>query len=173
MTPETPQQYTARILAFADDQDPRTVLSSTADRLRAFIEGRSRDELMRQPEPSRWSVAQIMAHLADAEVVAAWRLRSIIAHDGIALQPFDQNAWEAAFNYAEVEATDSLRLFEENRRANLSLLRRIDPRLHANHGMHAERGRETITHLLRLYAGHDLNHLSQVERLVAITGRNG
>ncbi|CAN5786333.1 hypothetical protein BH18ACI5_BH18ACI5_29430 [soil metagenome] len=170
MTPETPQQYTARILAFADNHEPWTVLSSTTDRLRALIDGRSREELMRQPEPSRWSVAQIMAHLADAEVVAAWRLRSIIAYDGIALQPFDQNAWEAAFNYAEVEATDSLRLFKENRRANLSLLRRIDPRLQANHGIHAERGRETITHLLRLYAGHDLNHLSQIESLLSGSG---
>ena len=54
--PETPQQYTARILAFADKQDPWTVLSSTADRLRAFVEGRSRGELMRRPDSSRWSV---------------------------------------------------------------------------------------------------------------------
>jgi hypothetical protein len=173
MTQETPQQYIARILAFAENQEPWTVLSSTADRLRELVGGRTREELMRQPDPSRWSVAQILAHLADAEVVAAWRVRSILAHDGIALQPFDQNAWEAAFRYAEVEAVDSLRLFEENRRATLSLLRRVDPLLHANHGMHAERGRETITHLLRLYAGHDLNHLSQVERLIADMRRTG
>jgi hypothetical protein len=44
----------------------------------------------------------------------------------------------------------------------------VDPALHANHSLHAERGKETIEHLVRLYAGHDLNHLAQVERLVAV-----
>src|SRR5215207_10495321 len=163
---ETPQEYTARILSYSAGLDPWMVLSSTADRLRGLIEGWTREELSRAPGPSRWSVVEIIAHLADAEIVAAWRFRSILAQDAVPLQPYDQNAWADAFRYAEVELVDSLRLFEVNRTATLALVRRVEPARHSHHGMHAERGRESITHMLHLYAGHDLNHLSQVERLL-------
>jgi len=129
---ETPQDYTARILSFLEMNDPIDVLSSTPERLRGLITGRSREDLAWSPDSSRWSVVQIVAHLADSEIVGAWRFRSILAADG---RP-------------------------------VALLRRVDPKLHANHGIHGERGIETIEHLVRLYAGHDLNHLSQVEKLV-------
>ena len=163
---ETPDAYIARILSFLGDREPLQILASTAGRLRALIARRTRDELSRSPDPVRWSAVQILAHLADAEVVGAWRIRSILAADGVPLQPFDQNTWAAAFRYAESDPFESLQLFETNRTATLSLLRRVDPALHANHGMHAERGKETIAHLLRLYAGHDLNHLAQIEKLL-------
>ena len=164
---ETFEEYTARLLSYSAGQDPWVVLSSTGGRFRRLIEGRSREELSRAPGPGRWSVAQILAHLADAEVVAAWRFRSVLAQDAVALQPFDQNVWADAFRYAEVEAFESLRLFEVNRTATLALVRRVDPARHKHYGMHAERGRESIDHLLHLYAGHDLNHLTQVERLLS------
>src|SRR5215210_3838250 len=163
MPQESPQDYTARLLSYSNGMDPWAVLSSTADRLSGLIEGRTRDQLSRSPGPSRWSVTEIIAHLADSAVVAAWRFRSILAHDAIALQPFDQNAWADAFRYGQVDAAESLQLFAVNRTATLALLRRVDPARHSHHGLHAERGRESIEHLLHLYAGHDLNHLSQVE----------
>lgn len=168
---ETPEAYVARILAFVGDQEPLTILASTAGRLRALIGGRTREELSRTPEPSRWSAVQIVTHLADCEVVAGWRLRSIIAANGVPLQPFDQNAWATTFRYSDSDPLESLQLFEASRAANLSLLRRIDPALQANFGMHAERGKETVVHLIRLYAGHDLNHLTQIESLLGHDSR--
>ena len=84
---------------------------------------------------------QIVTHFADCEVVAGWRLRSIIAANGVPLQPFDQNAWAATFRYGDSDPVESLQLFEASRAANLSLLRRVDPALHANFGMHAEQVR--------------------------------
>lgn len=163
---ETPEAYIGRILSFVGEQEPLQILASTAGRLRAATAGRTRDQLSRTPDPARWSAVQILAHLADAEVVAAWRIRSILAADGVPLQPFDQNTWAAAFRYAESDPFESLQLFEINRAATLSLFGRVNPALHAHHGMRAERGRETIAHLLRLYAGHDLNHLAQIEKLL-------
>jgi hypothetical protein len=159
------QAYTQRILSNLQGRDPWDVLSSTAGRLRQLTAGRTRDDLARKPDPSRWSVVQILAHLADAEIVGAWRFRSVLASDGVALQPYDQNAWAATFRYEESDPFESIELFEATRSATLSLLRRVDPALYANHGLHAERGKETIEHLIRLYAGHDLNHLSQIEQL--------
>ena len=164
---ETPQAYTARLLGNVGEADPWTVISSTARRLRDLIAGRTVEELSRTPDPSKWTVVQILAHLADAEVVAGWRFRSILAWDGIPLQPFDQDAWATIFRYAETDPFESCQLFEVNRASLLALLERVDRERHANHGMHAERGRETIEHLIRIYAGHDLNHLRQIEALVA------
>lgn len=164
---ETPQAYISRLLANVGNEDPWAVISTTGRRLRELIAGRTVEELARTPDPAKWSVVQILAHIADAEVVAGWRFRSILASDGIPLQPFDQDAWANALRYADADPFESWQLFDVNRTALLGLLRRVDPRLHANHGMHAERGKETIEHLVRLYAGHDLNHLRQVEGLIA------
>ena len=167
MTPETPQAYIERILGFLGADDPWTVLSTTSSRLAALIAGRTTEELARTSDPGTWSVVQILAHLADSEIVAGWRVRSIIAADGVPLQPFDQNAWADAGRYADTDPFESWRLFDINRHALLALLRRVDPSRHAHHGTHAERGRESIAHLVRLYAGHDRNHLAQIERLAA------
>jgi len=164
---ETPQEYIARLLANVENKDAWMVLESTPSRLRDLTAGHGREEICRRPGPGRWSVLEIVTHLADAEIVGAWRFRSVLATDGTPLQAFDQNAWADAFRYPDSDLAESLDVFETNRRATLSLLRRVDPALHAHHGLHAERGRETITHLIRLYAGHDLNHLAQIEQILA------
>ena len=164
---ETPPQYIERILSNVGDRDPWGVLASTPSRLRGLVAGRTREELSRKPAPDRWSVGEILAHLADCEIVMAWRLRTILASNGATLQPFDQDRWATVFKYDQLAASDSLDLFEANRRGNITLLRSLDPGLFDNFGMHQERGRESVTHLIRLNAGHDLNHLRQVEGLLA------
>jgi hypothetical protein len=164
---ETAQQYIDRIVSNVGDGDPWEIQTTTPGRLRQLVAGRSEAELTRQPGPDRWSVRAIVAHLADCEVVIGWRLRSILAVNGAPLQAFDQDRWAEAFKYEEIPLADSLDLFEASRRGNLRLLRAADPVQLEHFGVHAERGRETITHLLRLNAGHDLNHLRQIEQLLA------
>jgi hypothetical protein len=166
--PETPSEYTRRILGYVEGEDPLAVLKTTAQRLRTIVLNTPASVLRRQPAPGRWSPAQIITHLADAEVVASYRLRMIIAHDGVDIQAFDQNEWATNLAYEAADPEESVELFDVTRRANLSLLRRVDPRRHDNHGMHSERGRETVKHLIRLYAGHDLNHLGQLERILGV-----
>ena len=164
--PETADQYIARILANVEGQDGLTVLGATADRLRTLLDSTPRHNWMAPAAPGSWSAAAILAHLADAEIVAGWRVRSVLASDGVPLQPFDQDVWAEAFKYGEVDPAESLATFAAARASLLSLLARVDPERHHHHGLHAERGRETIAHLIRLYAGHDLNHLKQIEALV-------
>src|SRR5262245_44270377 len=164
---ETPAEYTKRILSNVDDRDPWEVLTSTPSRLRQLVAGRQDHDLERQPVPGRWSAKQILAHLADAEVVLGWRLRSIVATSGVTLQPFDQNRWAEVFKYEQVPIDESLDLFEAGRRSNVRLFRMADPAMMENFGMHEERGRESVASLVRLTAGHDVNHLRQVEGLLA------
>jgi hypothetical protein len=163
---ETAQQYIARILKNSEGQDGLTVLAATAARLKALLDATPRERWMTRPEPQRWSAGEVLAHLADAEIVAGWRIRSILATDGAPLQPFDQDEWAAAFEYGAVDPAESLALFSAARASLLSLLTRVEPARREHHGLHAERGKETVAHLIQLYAGHDLNHLAQVEGLV-------
>jgi hypothetical protein len=163
---ETAEEYIERILSFVEGRDAMAVLARTADRLRTLAESTPLERWNLKPAPDRWSPREVLAHLADCEIVAGWRVRSILAQDGVPLQPFDQNVWASAFKYGDVDLHESLATFGAARASLLSLLKRVDePRLD-HHGMHAERGRETIRHLVRLYAGHDLNHLTQIERLL-------
>jgi hypothetical protein len=163
---ETPQQYTERILSNVSEVDAWEILTSSGARLRQLIAGKTESDLARKPAPDRWSVREILAHLADSEVVAGWRLRSILASNGTTLQPYDQNRWADVFKYGETPANESLDLFEVSRRANLRLLRTVDPALLENFGMHQERGRESVAHLIRLNAGHDVNHFRQIQGLL-------
>lgn len=164
---ETPEQYISRILSFLEGRDPMQVLGRTPGRLRELVASAPRERWARTPAPGRWSAGEVLAHLADAEIVAGWRVRSILARDGVPLQAFDQEVWATAFKYAQVDLQESLATFSAARASLLSLLRRVDPARLEHHGLHAERGKETIPHLIRLYAGHDLNHLAQIERLVS------
>ena len=163
---ETPAEYIRRILSFSDGKDARAVLEATPKRLRAIVQQTPSETLRRRPAPGRWSGAEIIAHLADAEIVASWRIRAVLGHNGAPLQAFDQDEWATNLAYEKADASESVDLFEATRVANLRLLDRVDPKLHENYGMHSERGKETISHLIRLYAGHDLNHLAQLEQLV-------
>ena len=133
-----------------------------------------------QPSPTKgWPTATPQAvglnpavlDSIDAEIVAGWRVRLTLGHDGAPLQPFDQEVWADAFRYEDTDVHESLATFSATRASLLSLLSRVEPGRLMHHGMHAERGVETIDHLIRLYAGHDLNHLAQIERLVARSSR--
>ena len=163
---ETPAEYIRRILSYSEGKDARAVLEATPKRLRTIVQKTPANVLRRQPAPGKWSPAQILEHLADAEIVSGWRIRAILGQNGAPLQAFDQDNWASNMAYEKADPGESVTLFEALRAANLRLLDRIDPRLHDNYGMHSERGKETISHLIRLYAGHDLNHLAQIERIV-------
>jgi len=162
---ETPQQYTQRMLGNVNDKEPLRVQQETAKKLQKLIKPLSKKQLTQRPEPQKWSIAEILAHLADAELVGGWRMRLILGDNGVSLQPFDQDVWAQTFDYARRDPKISLETFRVLRESNLRLLKALPKNLWENYGMHQERGKETITHIVRMFAGHDLNHLSQVERI--------
>jgi len=159
---ETPQQYTQRLLGHVEGKEPLQVQRETPKKLAALIRGLSRDQLTRKPAPGKWSISEILAHLADAEIVVAWRLRHILGNNGAPVQAYDQNVWAEVFDYSHRDAKESLEFFRVLRARNLAMLKALPKKFWQNYGMHEERGKESIAHLVRLYAGHDLNHLGQV-----------
>ena len=162
---ETAEQYIHRILGYVEGQDAVKVQRATASKLMKLTQGLTSKQLKWRPEPAKWSIAEIIAHLADAEVVASWRMRSVIGENGITIQPFDQDAWASVFEYQKRDAKRSLELFRVLRENNLAMLGEIPKQTWENYGMHLERGKESIAHLARMFAGHDTNHLLQVERI--------
>ena len=163
---ETAQQYTQRILANAEGQDPMKVQSATPKKLARLIKGAPTTKLRKRPSPEKWSVAEILAHLADVEIAVGWRLRSILGNPGTAVQAYDQNSWVIAGHYEKRDPRKSIELHGAVREANLALLKSLSPDQWKHFGQHAERGQESIEHIVRMIAGHDLNHIRQIERIL-------
>ncbi len=162
---ETAQQYIQRILGHVEGRDAIKVQRTTAPKLKKLTQGLSSKELKWKPDPGKWSIAEIIAHLADAEIVASWRMRSVLGANGTAIQPFDQDTWASVFQYRKRDTKQALEVFRVLRDNNLAMLKSLPSELWDNYGMHAERGKETIAHLARMFAGHDTNHVLQVEAL--------
>jgi DinB superfamily len=163
--PETAQQYIQRILGHVEGQDAMKVQRTTAAKLKKLVHGLTPKQLKWRPEPGKWSIAEILAHLADVEIVASWRMRSIIGANGTTIQPFDQDVWASVFQYSQRDSKSSLEVFRVLRENNLVMLKALPREAWDNHGLHLERGKETIAHLARLFAGHDTNHILQIERI--------
>jgi hypothetical protein len=164
---ETAQQYIQRILGHVEGQDAIQVQRATAAKLKKLIHGLTPKQLKWKPEPGKWSIAEILAHLADAEIVASWRMRLIIGASGTTIQPFDQDVWASVFQYSKRDAKQSLEVFRALRENNLRMLKALPRESWDNYGMHLERGKETISHLARMFAGHDTNHVRQIESIAA------
>jgi DinB family protein len=163
--PEEIREYVAAVLGLLGQQDPIAVLRSTPDRLVAAIAGMP-PAALRQPESDgKWSIVQVLQHLADSELVWAWRLRLTLAQDRPPLTGYDQDAWASRLHYADADPGQALDLFAVVRRANVAVLAAASPEDWQRVGVHAERGEQTVEQLFRLYAGHDLLHINQIARI--------
>ena len=163
---ETAQQYTQRILANAQGQDPLKLQSATTKKLARLVKGVPTAKLCKRPAPDKWSVAEILAHLADVEIVVGWRMRSILGAPGTPIQAFDQDAWVMAGHYAKRDPRKSIEQHRAVREANLALLKSLSSDQWKQYGQHAERGQESIERIVGMIAGHDVNHIRQIERIL-------
>jgi len=163
---ETVQEYTQRLLSYADGKDPLRLQQTAPVKLAALLKGKTGKQLTQRPAPDKWSVAEILAHLADAELAISWRLRQVLANNAIPIQAYDQDLWARTFNYARRDPRQSLANFRSLREANIALLKSVPRKLWENYGVHAERGNESINHVVKMVAGHDLNHLQQLQKIL-------
>ena len=163
--------YISAILGLLGDRDPWEVLRRTPDAVRDALREVAEPALRRPEAPGKWSLAQVVQHLADTELVWGWRLRMIIAHDRPAITGFDQDLWAERLGYSDAPVGDALDQLDLLRRANLRLVEAVPgSERHTRAGVHAERGEETLEHMIRLQAGHDLAHLRQLERIRRAVG---
>ena len=152
----------ARFLA---GREPLTVLRETPVRLQGLVHAIGPSGVAVAPAPGKWSASEILCHLADCEIVFAFRLRQTLAEDHHVIQPFDQERWAAP--YSGIEASEALSTFTAVRKWNVRLIEGT-LRLHGEKPVtHPERGRMTFRTIVETMAGHDLNHKEQLERIAA------
>ena len=163
MTTVTDGSYRDRILGLLGEKNPVESLPETAARVEALARRLGEARLAKSWGPGKWTGKQILAHLADAEVGISFRVRQVLAEDNHRIQPFDESAW--ARRYTDVDHEAALASFLALRRWNVALFRSLGPSDLAREAFHPERGPETLGTIIRLLAGHDLNHLAQLERL--------
>jgi DinB superfamily len=163
---ETPQQYTRRILGYVEGKEPLEVQASTPGKLERLIKGLSMTKLRERPAADKWSVSEIVAHLADAEIVTGFRMRLILGAPGAPIAAYDQDSWVTSGHYEVRDPRKSVEQFRVLREANLALLESLTPEQWKHYGMHSERGQETMELIVRMAAGHDINHLQQIERIL-------
>jgi uncharacterized damage-inducible protein DinB len=158
------EAYRDRLLKLVGSQEPLASLEKTARTVRDVAARLGPAGLLRRYGPGKWSGRQVLAHLADAELAIGFRIRQILSEDGHRVQPFDQEKWAA--RYEELDPEVALRAFSASREWNLALLRHLTPADLARETVHPERGAETLATVVLLLAGHDLNHLGQLEALL-------
>jgi len=149
--------------SFLGERDPRAVISETPGRLTAAADRLGPDGLKRSTAPGKWTAGAILCHLADCEIAFGFRLRQALAEPNHVLQPFDQDAW--AKPYATLDPRAALDQFSAARRWNLALLETVTPSDMRKKLNHPERGEMTFATVVETMAGHDLNHLGQLERI--------
>lgn len=159
-------EYLARMRQPAKGKDPLDLQRNTPETLAALIASRSTEQLTSRHRPDKWSVGEILAHLAEDEIATAWRYRQMVEHSGIDLAGFDQDMWARLGNYTSRAPKDSLELFRLLRLANLQFLEQLTPEQWDCHGIHAERGRISVRDLAAHMAGHDANHIEQIRKIL-------
>jgi hypothetical protein len=167
---ETAQQYISRLNSYLGNHDELAVLAATPDRLRSLLYGVPDNALRIRPEPRRWSLLELAVHLSDVEIVVGYRVRLILgADDGVPIPAYDQDRWQVSLDYNSREIGPTLDALSAARANNIILYRSLSEAAWNKFGMHAERGKEAVRDVVRLQAGHDLNHLRQIEAMLGRT----
>ena len=165
MTTVTDGTYRDRILGLLGDRDAVRSMQESARRIEAAARRLGAAGLEKSYGPGKWTGRQILAHLADAEIGISFRIRQVLAEDHHTVQPFDEGAW--ARRYQDVDAEAALRSFLALRAWNVWLFSSLTPEERTREAYHPERGPENVETIIRLLAGHDLNHLAQLEKIAA------
>jgi hypothetical protein len=162
--------YVQAILGVLGDRDPLVVMSELVPWIEQRVRGLD-DAALRRPDAlGKWSLVEIVQHLADAELVTSYRIRVVLTQDTPPLAGYDQDVWARGLHYREVPLADALGQLAALRRANLRLLRSLDAPQWKRAGLHSERGMESVEHIVRMLGGHDLVHRRQIDRVLASAG---
>jgi DinB family protein len=164
--------YVQALLEVLGQRDPVEVLDQLLPWLAERIRGLN-DSTLRRPEaPGKWSVIEVIQHLADSDLVFSYRLKMMLTEDRPPLQGYDQDRWAGELHYRDVPLDVALDQLRSMRTANLHVLRGLSAIQLERVGLHSERGPESAGFLLQLMGAHDLVHRRQIDRILsAVAGR--
>ncbi|SRR5579884_2483038 len=141
------------------------VIAATPARLQQIAGSLGAERVSQSPAPGKWSPREIICHLADCEIVFAYRIRQSLAEDRHVIQPFDQDQFAKPYGF--YDTASALEVFRAVRNWNLLLIRGLTPQQLAKGTHHPERGDMTVQTIVDTMGGHDLNHLKQLDAIAA------
>jgi hypothetical protein len=150
---------------YLGERNAMEVIEATPRRLAALVEVLGKTGCERRPAPGKWCAREILCHLADTELVFAFRLRQALAEPYHVIQPYDQERW--AEQYGAYDTAAALEVFRAVREWNVKLIRTVGEAEMAKLLTHPERGEMAFRVVVETMGGHDLNHLGQ---MAAIAG---
>jgi len=148
---------------FIGSNDPYPVLTSTASRIAEMCNQLSPEQIATPPQPGKWSVHEIVAHLTDNETMVQSRVRLMLFEDNPQLVPYDQDRWVNGWARERETFADTLERFRVLRASTVRIFQNTPELDLRRYGTHAERGVQTVMDYIIICAGHDINHLSQIE----------
>jgi hypothetical protein len=119
-----------------------------------------------KPSPEKWCILEILGHLADIEIVYAYRIRQMLSDENPVIAPLDQDAWARNLDYLRTPAPELVAAYGLNRHRTVQLLRKIKAEDFARSALHPELKRQvTVGEMLGKMSGHGTSHLQQIEKL--------
>ena len=139
----------------------------------AAVSGLPDKTLRHKPAADKWCILEILGHLADMELLYAYRMRQMLADENPVIAPIDQDAWARNLGYLQSSPMELVALYGLNRHANLQLLRRLNVADLEKSALHPELQRQvTVAEMLKMMSGHGSTHLQQIEKLKQQAGQN-
>ena len=163
---ETSEQYRTRLASYVEGRDPVAMQREAPATIAQLLRNVPAAKLNAAPAPGKWSITQIVMHLAEDELTSTWRYRQMLEHNTPDLPGFDQDLWARLSDYASWDPLDALAMFRLLREANLKMFAQLTPEQWERQGIHVERGKLTVHGLCRHMAAHDINHIGQIRRIL-------
>jgi hypothetical protein len=158
--------YLAKLERYRAGRDPLALLRTGPARIMRAVRGLRKAQLRRRPARDKWSILEILGHLHDTEVVYGYRWRMMAAEPGAVIQGYDQARWALDLRHRDADAARLIGQIRSMRQGSLDLLSRVPRRQwKSRYGRHTERGRETLERSVRQIAGHDGNHIAQIQAI--------
>lgn len=137
------------------------------------ITGLSDEILNYKPNPTAWSIHEIVIHLSDSEAQSYVRFRSIVADDNPSIPNHHESAWASLLSYQKTSLSNALSLIKLIRKMNYEMLTQLPESNFHNSGLHSVRGPETLYNLVHIYIAHFEHHIAQIHRnIIAFENRN-
>ena len=159
------RDYMRKIDGYRAGRNPIPLLRTGPGKIARAVEGLTPGQLRRRPARGKWSIAEILGHLLDTEIVYGYRCRMALAEPGRPVQAYNQAVWTETLRHRRRSAPRTVAQIQVLRKVNLELVGSVPRRAWKRYGEHPERGRETVRRTLELVAGHDLNHLDQIRAI--------
>ena len=149
-------------------------LAAAPSVLGRLLDGATDDEYDFRPDPDRFTLREVVAHLADWEPIWLRRMEAMAREETPLLPGYDESQFAIDHDYAHADVAGELAKFREARARTVAFLGGLTPAQWARTGRHGDWGTVTVYDLAALVCGHDGYHLGQaVEWRDAAARRKG